>query len=65
MVPLSLIAINIVMDLPPYHAIHLLWIAVVNVILAVIAVASGILHVIQSIVLGRRDLPRRENLPRG
>jgi hypothetical protein len=54
LVPLSAIAINLVMDLPPYHAIHLLWIVVVNVILAVIAVASGVLQLMQATVLGRR-----------
>lgn len=54
MVPLSVVAIDIVMDLPPYHAIHLLWLVVVNIILAVIAAASGVLRLVHSLGLRRR-----------
>lgn len=54
MLPLSVVAINFVMDLPPYHAIHLLWMVVLNAMLAVIALVSGVLHLLQTIVLGRR-----------
>jgi hypothetical protein len=54
MVPLSVLALNIVMDLPPYHAIHLLRIVVLNAMIPVFAVASGVLHLLQAIILGRR-----------
>lgn len=46
--PLSAVAIGTLMELPPYHAIHSLWIAVVNALLVGIAVASGVAHLVKA-----------------
>lgn len=54
MVPLSVVALNLLMDLPPYHAVHLLWFVVLNVILAALALASGGMHLMRALVLRRR-----------
>jgi hypothetical protein len=54
MVPLSVIAFNTLMSLPPFHAIHLLWLAVVNAMLAGLAAVSGVVHLVQVVASGRR-----------
>lgn len=54
MAPFSVIALNTLMDMPPYHAIHLLWIAVVNAVLVGVAIISGVAHLVQTIALARR-----------
>ena len=48
LVPFSTVAIINLMDLPPYHAIHLFWIAVLNALLGGIAVASGVVHLAEA-----------------
>jgi hypothetical protein len=54
MAPLSVIALNTLMDMPPYHAIHLLWIAVMNSVLVGIAIISGVAHFARGLALARR-----------
>lgn len=54
MVPLSVLAFSIVMDMPPYHAIHLVWIAVVNVMLLGLGTVSGAVRLVQVVMSWRR-----------
>lgn len=54
MVPVSVFALDTLMDMPPYHGIHLLWLVSLNVILVALAVVSGVVHLARLVLPAQR-----------